>query len=789
MSFAAPQPTQTPVANPSASKPHRVLACVLCQTRKIKCDRTFPCSQCLKAGSQCVPATRVPRKRRRRFAERDLLTRLRHYESLLREHNIDFEPLHPDHEASLAKQDTHDDDVDVDEETTNTMSPSVKTETEETYEAKSFWSAMNAGVSLGQYRVKDLHSSIMLQFRDDGEDSEDDADNLQYTAVRKTWDQVHAYSDPMFFGSQNADLDLSPLHPSSIQIIRLFQIYLDNVNPLLKVTHMPTVQGRIIEAAANPVNIDRDLEALMFSFYCMAVTSLTDQECVNMFGSPRKDLLTGYQFACQQALAKCEFLRTSSRDCLTAMFLYLVSLCWWPQYVFAPLTRPQLTAMPFTDPRSLSSMLGVLVRIAQRLGLYSETENNNAGPLDGEIRRRLWWAIVAFDARISEMSNHKEGISLAPTWDCSAPSNVNDSELRPEMKTVPEPQSTPTDSMFAVVRGEIFRYIRRTNFHLDFTNPVLKKLAPHDKLTQKMKSTSISEQESEVDELEQMIESKYLRYCDEENPLHYMTLWYARGYIARCRLIEFYAKCAIKPSDMMTATGNSPQGSSTHPAPTEAQREDSFHNSIFMLECDTKILSSPLTQGYLWLMDHNFPILAYFQVVQHLRRRPLCDQAQRAWDVMDDNFEARFIQHTSPRDESGNPLVHFFAKVVMGAWAAREMAFATQSSSLDPLPPTPKIVKGMRERMAGRNPSPYTSNKTETLATGGMSAPFLMGTADPGMQTAFGGTTDSFGADAMNFDPLMQFGFDTSMGATQDMFDPNNSGWSGWDFSAGYRKG
>ena len=42
-----------------------------------------------------MPATaRVARYRRRRFPERDLLDRLRHYEALLRNSNVTFEPLH-----------------------------------------------------------------------------------------------------------------------------------------------------------------------------------------------------------------------------------------------------------------------------------------------------------------------------------------------------------------------------------------------------------------------------------------------------------------------------------------------------------------------------------------------------------------------------------------------------------------------------------------------------------------------------------------------------------------------
>lgn len=89
MSTAIPTPEQT-----ATSKPQRVLACVLCQQRKIKCNRKIPCVNCVRACAQCVPATLAPRQRRRRFPERELLERLRHYEGLLRQNNIKFEPLH-----------------------------------------------------------------------------------------------------------------------------------------------------------------------------------------------------------------------------------------------------------------------------------------------------------------------------------------------------------------------------------------------------------------------------------------------------------------------------------------------------------------------------------------------------------------------------------------------------------------------------------------------------------------------------------------------------------------------
>lgn len=85
--------TPTPYLLPSQPPRHqRVLACTYCQQRKTKCDRKFPCGNCVKARVHCVQATLA--RRRRRFSERTLLDRIRKYEDLLRQNKIPFEPLH-----------------------------------------------------------------------------------------------------------------------------------------------------------------------------------------------------------------------------------------------------------------------------------------------------------------------------------------------------------------------------------------------------------------------------------------------------------------------------------------------------------------------------------------------------------------------------------------------------------------------------------------------------------------------------------------------------------------------
>lgn len=73
---------------PRADSP-RTYSCLLCQQRKVKCDKKDPCSACSKARVICnfrPPAT--PRRRKKRSHEEELLERLDRYEQLLKNAGI-----------------------------------------------------------------------------------------------------------------------------------------------------------------------------------------------------------------------------------------------------------------------------------------------------------------------------------------------------------------------------------------------------------------------------------------------------------------------------------------------------------------------------------------------------------------------------------------------------------------------------------------------------------------------------------------------------------------------------
>ncbi len=48
-------------------------------------------------------------------------------------------------------------------------------------------------------------------------------------------------------------------------------------------------------------------------------------------------------------------------------------------------------------------------------------------------------------------------------------------------------------------------------------------------------------------------------------------------------------------------------------------------------------------EGYLWLIQFRFPFIAYVQLLQSLKKRPMEGYAEKAWEIMSDNYAARFM--------------------------------------------------------------------------------------------------------------------------------------------------
>lgn len=167
-------------------------------------------------------------------------------------------------------------------------------------------------------------STLWEHLRD--EITEDSKEALQASSDEETNDyEMYPNPERFLIDHDSQPKSLRALHPQPVHIFRLWQTYLDNCNPLLKLFHAPTMQQIILEASSDLEHIPRHIEALMFSIYLIAVTSLTNQECETMLNESRSELLTKYSHAIQQALANARFLKSLNLSTLQALCIYLVS--------------------------------------------------------------------------------------------------------------------------------------------------------------------------------------------------------------------------------------------------------------------------------------------------------------------------------------------------------------------------------------------------------------------------------------------------------------------------------
>ena len=101
--------------------------------------------------------------------------------------------------------------------------------------------------------------------------------------------------DGFVFGFSSLLLNLHALHPSSDRIFLLWQLYLENVDPLIKLIHTPSVQRLILQASRQLADVPPAVEALMFAIYYAAVVSMQgDEQCKREFGEEQTFLLARY---------------------------------------------------------------------------------------------------------------------------------------------------------------------------------------------------------------------------------------------------------------------------------------------------------------------------------------------------------------------------------------------------------------------------------------------------------------------------------------------------------------
>ena len=392
---------------------------------------------------------------------------------------------------------------------------------------------------------------------------------------------------------------ITPSHPPPEFIYQLWQTFIDRVNPLTKVIHVPTLQHAIDKAVADMQHIPKGFEALMFAIYSTAVVSLTNEECEEMLGETRAALLPRYTAATKGALYRARFMSSTSIVVIQALLLHLLSI------------------RDSYEPRAVWSLTGVAIRIAEGMGMGLDGTLLGLSPFEIEIRRRIWWQIKMHDFRAAELSGQSKmrHLDVSETTP-KHPTNVNDSELYPAMSQPPVGSTKPTEMIWCMFRSDLASFAA----------------------TQKSKAQSLaktgatSEEYSAVDDvamkddfiklLIDMIETKYLRFCDPSLPLQLMTLLGARI-----------------TTNLMTFRSHHPRRWANLDQVPESEQRLVWSTVIQLLEQYSMLQSNPQLRPFAWNVPYFIQWEAVIHVLDTLRVKPTHIDANRAWKLIDALYE------------------------------------------------------------------------------------------------------------------------------------------------------
>ncbi|KAH8679721.1 fungal-specific transcription factor domain-containing protein [Tricladium varicosporioides] len=630
----AAKPPQNPIHSPEQRKashpaPHGLSArsCVTCRRRKVKCDKQEPCSNCVKAGSQCIfPAPgRAPRRPRvggtgSSEREAELLKRLRRLEGVVEELSgqveieavknspaSDTSSLPKDGESSEASSKIHNVRVvGMDEGSGATKKEWITRAWHMgTGPPKTDFGLNRVEAGIGRLVIDEGKSRYMShpfwsQITDEVTEikqllTEQEFDSDSDNPIVPTDEITDSNHQSFIMGYSSSNVDLKPLHPLPSQIPFYWQTFLDNVQPLVMIIHAPTMSKTIKQAQNNLESLSKSTEALMFSIYHATITSMSSNEVQTNFGISKELLLKQYRFGTEQALARAGLLNTNEIVTMQAFVLFLVCV------------------RRHDDTRFVWTMTGLAIRIAQSLGLHRDGTKFGLSPFDTEMRRRLWWQLCILDVRASEDHGSDPSI-LDYTFDTEFPISCNDEDLNPNSVQPPARRPGVSEMTFCLIRYEICSLTRRLSY-----TPPGKFLC---KLAARSFELTLEEKEKLVRESADHLEKTYLQYCENAGPLYWVAATVARLITAKMSLILYHP--LTQPGQPSTLNQDT--------------RDRLLMASIEIIEYSKVLEEESSTKRWGWLFKTYIQWHAIAYILGELCVRESSTTVDRAWKAIDSVF-------------------------------------------------------------------------------------------------------------------------------------------------------
>ena len=95
----------------------------------------------------------------------------------------------------------------------------------------------------------------------------------------------------VILGDDLMAVNLTELHPNVAHIWLLWHSFTENVEPLFKLFHAPSIYEQLLSAAQDISLMNEDLEILIFTVYFAVIVVEEDSECLIKFRQSKMELL------------------------------------------------------------------------------------------------------------------------------------------------------------------------------------------------------------------------------------------------------------------------------------------------------------------------------------------------------------------------------------------------------------------------------------------------------------------------------------------------------------------
>ncbi|KAI0540721.1 fungal-specific transcription factor domain-containing protein [Xylaria digitata] len=629
------------------AQPTHLRSCVLCRQRKVKCDRRQPCSNCIRAGANCVhpPGAGRAAKRPRPAVDAKVLDRLSQLEKTIRRLQQQAKGREADshivsesisHHALPIGSQTREsrslvDDAGQETEAAPELGRLVVEESQSRYVSNVMWADLTE--SIEQLR------GMFLDSTPKDEESIDDR-NSPYDAESPT---QSLGTNAAILGYRSLTHSLRDFHPSVELSMKLFQLFNDNVLPVVRIFHTPTLIRLFWGAVVKTDSLDKETEALLFAIYYAAVISTDPTQCVNIVGTPRSAVVERYRFAAEQALARANFLDTHSTLLLQAAILYISVL------------------RSDDGTRTVWSLIALASHVARSMGLHRDGTVFNLPPFETEMRRRIWHQVCLLDHRSTEYHGYEPIVADETAFDTRWPLNVNDSDLSSDMAELPPESDGATDMTLVHVRCHALQ------------------------INWKMKRASRSSFQARVkllDEHDRWVE-QYVGRCDPAQPLLYLAKEISYIAAGRVRAILYYSELRTRKQKRDTNASHTSNADRNIEGlevelDNKTLRDDIFANAINILKRTHDIMQETRLNQFVWHLQtyvqwHTLA-LALFEVCI----RPPSPQCDEAWEYATKIYRAWLLVKVRDSTERGDDFVKPIGQLIARAQRVRDTQHAEQ---------------------------------------------------------------------------------------------------------------